>query len=47
MTPIQFGFGMPADNLAKAQRATYARDVNRALDLVSGHFDAAWTIDHA
>ncbi len=37
---------MPADNLDKARRTSYVQDVNRALDLVSGHFDAAWMIDH-
>jgi alkanesulfonate monooxygenase SsuD/methylene tetrahydromethanopterin reductase-like flavin-dependent oxidoreductase (luciferase family) len=43
---IQFGFSIPADALDKRRRATYVDDVNRALDLVSGSFDAAWVIDH-
>lgn len=46
MTPIQFGFTMPADQLEKARRATFVADLNRALTLVHGHFDAAWCIDH-
>jgi alkanesulfonate monooxygenase SsuD/methylene tetrahydromethanopterin reductase-like flavin-dependent oxidoreductase (luciferase family) len=46
MTPIQFGFIMPADQLDKTRRATYVEDLNRALRLVSGHFDSAWVIDH-
>lgn len=46
MTPIQFGFVMPADQLDKAQRTTYVADLNRALTLISGHFDSAWVIDH-
>src|SRR5512145_1382808 len=46
MTPIQFGFTMPADQLDKAQRRTYVEDLDRALRLVSGHFDLAWFIDH-
>jgi alkanesulfonate monooxygenase SsuD/methylene tetrahydromethanopterin reductase-like flavin-dependent oxidoreductase (luciferase family) len=46
MTRIQFGFTMPADNLDKARRATFVEDLNRALDLVAGHFDSAWFIDH-
>ena len=46
MTPIQFGFTMPADQLDKARRATFVADLNRALTLVHGHFDAAWLIDH-
>jgi alkanesulfonate monooxygenase SsuD/methylene tetrahydromethanopterin reductase-like flavin-dependent oxidoreductase (luciferase family) len=46
MTKIQFGFTMPADQLDKAQRGIYVKDLNRALELVSGHFDSAWIIDH-
>lgn len=46
MTKIQFGFIMPADQLDKAQRGTFVEDLGRALDLVSGHFDSIWIIDH-
>jgi alkanesulfonate monooxygenase SsuD/methylene tetrahydromethanopterin reductase-like flavin-dependent oxidoreductase (luciferase family) len=46
MTQIQFGFIMPADQLDKAQRVTLVADLNRALKLISGHFDSAWIIDH-
>ena len=46
MTRIQFGFCMPADKLDKQRRATFSEDLNRALDLVTGHFDSAWIIDH-
>ena len=46
MTQIQFGFTMPADQLDKAQRTTFVADLNRALQLISGHFDSAWFIDH-
>ncbi len=46
MTQIQFGFTMPADQLDKAQRATFVADLNRTLQLISGHFDSAWSIDH-
>lgn len=46
MTRIQFGFCMPADKLDKQRRATFGEDLNRALDLVAGHFDSAWIIDH-
>jgi alkanesulfonate monooxygenase SsuD/methylene tetrahydromethanopterin reductase-like flavin-dependent oxidoreductase (luciferase family) len=46
MTRIQFGFCMPADKLDKQQRATFSEDLNRALELVTGHFDSAWIIDH-
>ena len=46
MTRIQFGFTMPADQLDKARRATFVNDLDRALALISGHFDSAWIIDH-
>lgn len=46
MPPIQFGFCLPADKLDKQRRATFGADLNRALSLVAGHFDAAWIIDH-
>lgn len=46
MTRIQLGFCMPGDSLDKQRRATYVADLNRALDLVSGHFDSAWFVDH-
>jgi alkanesulfonate monooxygenase SsuD/methylene tetrahydromethanopterin reductase-like flavin-dependent oxidoreductase (luciferase family) len=46
MARVQFGFTLPADHLEKARRPTYVEDVNRALDLVAGYFDAAWVIDH-
>jgi alkanesulfonate monooxygenase SsuD/methylene tetrahydromethanopterin reductase-like flavin-dependent oxidoreductase (luciferase family) len=46
MTRIQFGFCMPADKLDRQRRATFSEDLNRALDLVTGHFDSAWIIDH-
>lgn len=46
MTRIQLGFCMPGDSLDKAQRATFVDDLNRALELVTGHFDSAWMIDH-
>lgn len=46
MTSVHFGFTMPADQLDKTQRATFVQDLNRALTLISGHFDSAWFIDH-
>ncbi|HMN28588.1 MAG TPA: LLM class flavin-dependent oxidoreductase [Caldilineaceae bacterium] len=46
MRRIHFGFTMPADQLDKTQRATFVADLNRALNLVHGHFDSAWFIDH-
>ncbi|OGO28477.1 MAG: hypothetical protein A2W33_00195 [Chloroflexi bacterium RBG_16_52_11] len=46
MTQIQFGFIMPQVQLDMAQRATFGEDLNRALKLISGHFDSARIIDH-
>ena len=46
MTRIQFGFTMSYGARSRAQRPTFVRDLDRALDLVSGHFDSAWSIDH-
>jgi alkanesulfonate monooxygenase SsuD/methylene tetrahydromethanopterin reductase-like flavin-dependent oxidoreductase (luciferase family) len=46
MTPIRFGFTMPIDQLKTMQRATYVQDMHRALDLIEGHFDSIWVIDH-
>jgi len=46
MTQIQCGFIMPQVPLDKAQRATFVEDLNRALKLISGHFNSARIIDH-
>lgn len=46
MERIRFGFCMPAELRDRTGRATFVEDLNRALDLVTGHFDAAWIVDH-
>src|SRR5919108_4038700 len=46
MTKIQFGFVMPADQVDKKQPRAFPEDLHRALELVTGHFDSAWIIDH-
>ena len=46
MTRVQFGFCMPGDQLDKQRRATFVEDLDRALELVAGHFHSAWIIDH-
>jgi alkanesulfonate monooxygenase SsuD/methylene tetrahydromethanopterin reductase-like flavin-dependent oxidoreductase (luciferase family) len=46
MTHIQFGFIMPPLPLDKAHQTTFVEDLNRALKLISGHFDSARIIDH-
>jgi len=37
---------MPRGAVDPAHRATYLADVRRGLELVRGHFDSAWIIDH-
>ena len=46
MTHIKFGFIIPADHQKKAQQAAFVEDLNRALRLITGHFESAWSIDH-
>jgi len=46
MTRIQFGFIMPQLPLDKAHQTRFVEDLNRALKLISGHFDSARIIDH-
>lgn len=46
MPNIQFGFIMPADRRHYSSQATFVADLNRALDLVTSHFDSAWMVDH-
>lgn len=46
MRPVQFGLMMPGGPGSKAARATFVADLDRALDLVAGHFDSAWIVDH-
>ena len=46
MTQIQFGFILPQLPLDKARRNMYVENLNRALKLISGHFDSARIIDH-
>src|SRR5688572_25737345 len=46
MTPVQFGFCMPAELRRPVLYGTFVEDLNRALDLIAGHFDSAWIVDH-
>jgi alkanesulfonate monooxygenase SsuD/methylene tetrahydromethanopterin reductase-like flavin-dependent oxidoreductase (luciferase family) len=46
MPRVRFNLGMPGERRDRSGRATFLADLNRALDLVTGHFDAAWMIDH-
>jgi alkanesulfonate monooxygenase SsuD/methylene tetrahydromethanopterin reductase-like flavin-dependent oxidoreductase (luciferase family) len=46
MPPIQFGFILPQLPPDPTQQRTFVADLNRALQLVSGHFDSVRMIDH-
>lgn len=37
---------MSADPQTKIQQTTFVETLNRALDLITGHFESAWMIDH-
>lgn len=46
MSKIQFGLSLPSGSRDKALRGEYMANVQKALDMASGHFDSAWFIDH-
>lgn len=46
MTHIKFGFTLPQVPPHPTRRAAFVEDINRALALVSGHFESARIIDH-
>ena len=46
VSTIQFGFILPSEGRDKQNRPTLVEDLNKALDLITGHFDSAWMIDH-
>jgi alkanesulfonate monooxygenase SsuD/methylene tetrahydromethanopterin reductase-like flavin-dependent oxidoreductase (luciferase family) len=46
MTRIHFGFCMPAELRGPVRRSSFVADLDRALDLIAGHFDSAWFVDH-
>lgn len=46
MSRIQFGWMLPGGPRAKEQRATYLSTVQSGAELISGHFDSIWFVDH-
>jgi len=46
MPKIKFGFTIPVDQVNNSNRKTFVDDLNKTLDLISGHFDSFWIIDH-
>jgi len=45
-TSIHLGFVIPAEHRDRKRRLTLVADLNHALDLVTGHFESAWRVDH-
>lgn len=43
---IQFGWSMPAGAREKANRGSYVADVKRGMEIIKGHYDSVWLIDH-
>ena len=46
MADIQFGWSMPSGPREASHRASYVADLQRGLELIAGHYDSAWMIDH-
>jgi alkanesulfonate monooxygenase SsuD/methylene tetrahydromethanopterin reductase-like flavin-dependent oxidoreductase (luciferase family) len=46
MVQVQFGFTLPQVPPDNALRAAFVENLNRALKLISGHFESARIIDH-
>ncbi|HVB23194.1 MAG TPA: LLM class flavin-dependent oxidoreductase [Ktedonobacteraceae bacterium] len=46
MAQIQFGWSMPSGVRDKSQQGIYVSRLQEGLELVAGHFDSAWFVDH-
>lgn len=46
MARIQFGWSMPSGMNDKSLQAEHLNILNRGLDMITGHFDSAWFVDH-
>ena len=46
MASIQFGWSRPSGPREASHRASYVSDLQRGLELIAGHYDSAWFIDH-
>lgn len=46
MAPVQFGFCIPDVLPVGRRRDPFFADLNRGLELITGHFDSAWSVDH-
>jgi alkanesulfonate monooxygenase SsuD/methylene tetrahydromethanopterin reductase-like flavin-dependent oxidoreductase (luciferase family) len=43
---IQFGWTLPSSPRTQGSREAFLTSVNQGFELVKGHFDSAWIIDH-
>jgi alkanesulfonate monooxygenase SsuD/methylene tetrahydromethanopterin reductase-like flavin-dependent oxidoreductase (luciferase family) len=46
MANIQFGWSMPNGPRQASHRVSYVADIQRGLELIAGHYDSAWMVDH-
>jgi len=46
MKKINFGLSLPLESRDPSRQESWLEDMDRALELVTGHFDSAWLIDH-
>jgi hypothetical protein len=46
MPKIQLGYIMPTESLGRVDMGIYTSTLHRALEMISGVFDSAWTMDH-
>jgi len=46
MPKIQLGYIMPTESLGRVDMGIYTSTLHRALEMISGVFDSAWTVDH-
>jgi alkanesulfonate monooxygenase SsuD/methylene tetrahydromethanopterin reductase-like flavin-dependent oxidoreductase (luciferase family) len=46
MPKVQFGFVLPSAGLEKHRRGALVGDLEKALRMITGHFDSAWMVDH-
>jgi alkanesulfonate monooxygenase SsuD/methylene tetrahydromethanopterin reductase-like flavin-dependent oxidoreductase (luciferase family) len=46
MADIQFGWSMPNGPRKASHRVSYVAELQRGLELIAGHYDSAWMIDH-
>jgi hypothetical protein len=46
MTRIQFGWSLPSGPLEGMSRNAYMEGVQKGFELIKGHFDSFWFVDH-